>query len=193
MSPRGDNERVKLEVGFWRNVRERDLYSNPLWRTVCELVHWTPGNESFEQAQLRAIRDMPRGLRYYFLIMRFDALWGNGGMESVVLTDDPEGACQLVEATAEALRFHGSDERAGVLEELARVTRVVEPELRAALDRDAPASELRPLYDRITAFDERYDKADRSVNVYARIVRHAHAYPEEYVPRKRSEAQRRAR
>lgn len=179
-----DKKTVTLDRAYWTKVRHRDLYDAPLWPTVCGLVQWTPGGqEPYEQAQLRTAREMPRGLRYYFLIMRLDGLWGNGGMQAVALSDDPAGSWKLVEGAAEALRFHGSDGKANVLDELLAVAKVVEPKLQAAIERDAPESELQALWDQIDAFDDRYDKADPGIDVYARIVKHAHQHPNEYVPK----------
>ena len=179
-----ENKTVTLDRAYWTKVRHRDLYDAPLWPTVCGLIQWTPGGqESSEQAQLRTARGMPKGLRYYFLIMGLDGQWGNGGMQSVVLRDDPAGSWKLVEGAAEALRFHGSDGRAKVLDELLAVAKVVEPKMQAAIERDAPESELQTLWDQIDAFDDRYDKADPDIDVYARIVKHAHQHPDEYVPK----------
>ncbi len=173
---------VTLDRDFWTKVRHRDLYNEPLWPTVLGLVHWEQGRETYGQAGLRAAAGMPRGLRCYFFIMSLDGKWGNGGMQAVVLSDDPESSWKLVEGAAEALRFHGSVKKAQVLDELLSVARIVQPKLWAALNRDAPESELRELWSQIDVFDERYDKADPKVDVYARIVKHAHKHPEEYTP-----------
>lgn len=184
MTMAAEKKTLRLNRPYWTKVRHSDLYNAPLWPTVCGLVQWTPGGqESYHQAQLRAARGMPKGLRYYFFIMGLDGQWGNGGMQSVVLSDDPAGSWKLVERAAEALRFHGSEGKAKVLDELLTVANVVEPKLRAAIERDAPESELQSLWDQIDAFDDRYDKADSEMDVYARIVKHAHQHPEEYVPK----------
>jgi hypothetical protein len=183
MNTPADKRTVTLDRKYWSKVRHRDLYDAPLWPAVCDLVQWTAGQESYEQAQLRTAREMPQGLRYYFFIMRLDGRWGNGGMQAVVLSDDPAGSWELVEGAAEALRFHGSHAKAKVLDELLAVVKMVEPKLQAALDRDAAESELQKLWDQIDVFDKRYDKADPDIDVYARIVRHAHQHPDEYVPK----------
>ena len=178
---------LTLDREYWTKVGHRDLYDVPLWPAVCDLVHWAQDKETYEQAQLRTAEEMPRGLKFYFLIMRLDGQWGNGGMQAVVLSDDPAGSWKLVEGAAEALRFHGSHGKAQVLDELLSVAKVVEPKLQAALERNAPESELQGLWDQIDAYDDRYDKADPDIDVYARIVKHAHKHPEEYVPKSPAE------
>jgi hypothetical protein len=115
--------------------------------------------------------------------MRLDGYWGNGGMQAVVLSDAPANSWRLVAEAANAFRFYGAHEKARVLDELLVVAKVVEPKLRTALERDAPDKEFQALWDQIDVFDDRYDRADPEIDVYARIVKHAHEYPDEYVPK----------
>jgi hypothetical protein len=178
-----ESKPLVLDSHYWSQVGASDLGDEPLWPTVCELVDWTPGaEESYEQAQLRAAGRMPIGLRYYFLIQSFEGNRGNGGMQAVTLEEDAEGCRQLLQGVAEALRFHGCDAKARVLDRLIKVARDVEPQLQAAIARDAAESELQPLWDRIDAFDDLYEQADEEVDLLERIARHAHAHPDLYVP-----------
>ena len=172
-----------LDTHYWSQVRASDLVDAPLWPAVCDLVEWSPeSEESYEQAKLRSAGRMPMGLRYYFLIQSFEGNRGNGGMQAVTLEDDAEACRKMLKAVSEALRFHGCDAKARVLDQLAKVAKKVVPQLQAAIERDAPEDELQPLWDKIDAFDDLYERADEDVDLFERIARHAHAHPDLYVP-----------
>ena len=182
MTQSDTNGPIALDRAYWSKVAHKDLYAAPLWPTVASLVEWNQGKETYETAQLRTAADMPIGLRHYFLIMRFDGLWGNGGMQAVALGDDAEGSWKLITGAAEAFRFHGLHNTASVLDELVSVAKIVAPRLDVDLPTDADEAELEALWNEIDAFNDRYEAADAEIDVYARIVEHAHANPELYVP-----------
>ena len=60
-------------------------YETPGFLDPCFHILEKTKGQNYEQKELHMLSKVPRKLGYYYLIFRYDALWGNGGTQAVAL------------------------------------------------------------------------------------------------------------
>jgi hypothetical protein len=152
-----------------------------LFRNCCKVRDEQPGG-SLEEKELAMLTRIPEKLGHYYLIFRFDGLWGNGGMQAVALDHDASLNSEILQRTVEAHRAYGNEETAALIEKLIPVASAAAMVLNNSEERDIPDAEMESIWATIDAFDAPYEQAGEGGNIYEAMLKDMHQNPQQYVP-----------
>ena len=116
---------------------------------------------NYQKKEIDMLKEVPKKLGYYYLIHRFDGLWGNGGMQAIALDHEIEENKVLLQKTEEAMRYYGFLEKAKIIDELIPIAYEAQKRIDELNERNAGDEEFEPIWARIDAFDARYESADK--------------------------------
>ena len=156
-------------------------YETPGFLDTCHLILEEIEGQNYEKKELRMLELVPKKLGYYYLIFRFDALWGNGGTQAVALDHGLEENKILLEKTAVAMQFYGFSQKAKLIKELIPVAYKAQVDADKLNDREASDEEFQPIWDKLDSFDQRYEDTDRDRNIYRVILDDLKKSPSEYM------------
>lgn len=158
-----------------RGMVEKELsyYEGPglqLCFNILEKLQGEKYKTNYQQKEIDMLKQVPKKLGYYYLIYRFDGLWGNGGMQAIVFDKEIEENKILLKKTAEAMDYYGFREKVKLIKELIPIAYEAQKQSDELLARDAGDEEFEPIWVKIDAFDPRYDSADEGRNMYQAIL-----------------------
>ena len=166
-----------LDEKLWRNVKHENLYLGSISTYIIELIDKEQGR-SFEEKELSFLTKVKPRLGYYYLMLNFDGLWGNGGMQAVTLRDEFDFGIKILNKTIEAFRFYGADKHANLIEKLIPVARKTQKDLENAKKLNKKDEEFKNIWAQIDKFDILYDEVCAEYDPYQKIIEDAHKYPE---------------
>jgi len=153
---------------------------NTVSRTAGAIMESIEG-ATLEEKEVKAITKVfPKKLSYFYCIQMVEGLWGNGGMQQVVLAGRGLDWCEALLGTcAEAYAYYGDTVRAAVVSEL-RANAPRWNERLEELDRqEAPDSEFATVWKEIDAYDARFDIGDLSC--HERLLQDLHEHPGDFL------------
>jgi hypothetical protein len=149
-----------LFEGQLKQLTLEDLYGNDvILLDRLFQIRDAISEESFELKELALLDRVPKKLGYYYLIFRFEGLWGNGGMQAVGLDKAYDANARILTRTAEAFEFFGGKEVGALIREFVPVASKAQREIDAFNDGKAEATdaELARIWAGVDAYGERYE------------------------------------
>ena len=125
---------------------------------------------------------IPKKAGYYYAIFTFEGLWGNGGMQHVMLPDDLEASQEFLQIVESAYRHFGSVKTANLIKELIPKSKIWTIEIEKFADEEPPYPESQKIWNQIDKYDDVYEKtveSDRSA--YNALLKDIHNNPLDYI------------
>lgn len=124
---------------------------------------------------------IPTKAGYYFAILQFEGLWGNGGMQHVVLREELPQTQYLLKLAAEGYEHFGCPKTAALIRELAAKALSWMKQIKALNDAGALEEKFQPIWSAVDAYDARYDKlCEAEPGVYEALLKDIQQNPESY-------------
>ncbi len=161
---------------------ENLLNSNVLMNWIYKLIE--EANGKFHDVKVKnALNDsIPKKAGYYYAIFTFEGLWGNGGMQHVMLPDDLESSQKFLQIVESAYRHFGSIKTANLIKELIPKSRNWTIEIEKFVEEEPPYPESQKIWDQIDQFDDIYENTVESdKNVWDALLEDIHNKPLDYI------------
>lgn len=165
-----------------RRLSLKDLIdTNPLSAWMHHLVDASK-KPLFDDKVVDALQTtIPKKAGYYFAIFQFEGMWGNGGMQHVVLREEIPQTQYLLKLTAEGYEHFGNPKTAALVRELAAQAIPWMEQIIALNKADASEEKFQPVWSAVDAYDARYDKLnEEEPGVYEALLKDIHQKPEDY-------------
>lgn len=165
-----------------RGLSVDDLVNtNPLSAWMHHLVD-SSKQPLFDDKTVDALQTtIPKKAGYYFAIFQFEGLWGNGGMQHVVLREEIPQTQYFLKLAAEGYEHFGCPKTATLIRELAAKATPWMEQIKALNDTDAPDEKFQPIWSAVDAYDARYDKlCEEESGLYEALLKDIHQNPEDY-------------
>jgi|GEM_PF-5868286 len=167
-------------------IEHDDLFNqNPISKWVFEVIEAVPG-ETFDQKELNALeRHLPTNAADLHLIFQFDGRWGNGGMQAIILHDDPEYTLKFLELVSEAFRRQGCQPCADYVGKLREKTVAWTKTAKELEGTEGAEEDWEKLWGEIDAEDDSYDNlTQESPSPYETIANVLKANPKSFIETK---------
>lgn len=165
-----------------RRLSLEDLIDpNPLSAWMHHLVDASK-KSLFDDKVVDALQTtIPKKAGYYYAIFQFEGMWGNGGMQHVVLREEMPQTQYLLKLTAEGYEHFGNPKTAALVRELAAKAIPWMEQITALNQADAPDEKFQPIWSAVDAYDARYDKLnEEEPGLYEALLKDIHQKPEDY-------------
>ncbi len=124
---------------------------------------------------------VPKKAGFYFAISQFEGLWGNGGMQHVLLRYEIEQTQYLLDLTEQAYSYFGCPELSILVKELAKKTITWMKEVNFLNEVGSPIEKFQPIWDEVDKYDDIYDQlSEKEANWYDALLADIKANPEQY-------------
>ncbi|MGB0743158.1 MAG: DMP19 family protein [Opitutales bacterium] len=157
------------------------LDSNPLSEWVFYLID-TSREELFDDKMVDALKtSIPEKAGYYYAISQFEGLWGNGGMQHVLLREEISQTQFFLNAAAEGYEHFDSPQVAMLIRDLAAKTISWMKQIKSLNDLDAPEEEFEPIWSEVDAYDDVFDKLlEEECGAYDALLKDIRTSPQDY-------------
>ena len=154
--------------------------SNVLMNWISFLID-SSEERLFDDKMVDALRNtIPKKAGYYFAVFQFEGLWGNGGMQHVLLREELEQTQYLLKVTASGYEYFGSPKSASLVRELAKKTKVWMSKL-MAMDENTPDEKYEVIWQEVDKYDDVFDKFnEKESDWYEALLKDIHTNPEDY-------------
>lgn len=159
--------------------------SNTLDRWIFDLID-SSKETIWDDKMVDALKNMiPERAGFYFAISQFEGLWGNGGMQHVLIRDEVEQTQYLLDLTVQGYEYFGCPELSNLVKELAKKTISWMNEINSLNATDAPDEQFQPIWDDVDAYDDVYEQlSEKEENWYDALLLDIKAHPEAYTTEK---------
>lgn len=155
--------------------------SNPLSSWIYGLVE-ASNEKVFEDKIVDALKNtIPLKCGYYFAIGQFEGLWGNGGMQHVVLRDEVVQTQHLLGVAAEGYEHYKRPKTAALVRELSSKMPSWMKRIEELRRREAPEYEWRAVWAEVDSYDAIFNGLlDEEGTVYTEMLADIQQYPADY-------------
>lgn len=155
--------------------------SNPLSSWIYGLVE-ASNEKVFEDKIVDALKNtIPLKCGYYFAIGQFEGLWGNGGMQHVVLRDEVVQTQHLLGVAAEGYEHYKRPKTAALVRELSSKMPSWMKRIEELRRREAPEDEWRAVWAEVDSYDVIFNGLlDEEGTVYTEMLADIQQYPADY-------------
>lgn len=158
------------------------LNNNDLLNWIYRLIEEANGDLHDEKVINALINSIPKKSGYYYAILTFEGLWGNGGMQSVMLPDDLESSQTFLNIVESAYRHFGSVKTADLINDLIPKSKKWSMEIEKYIDEEPPYMESQKIWDQIDNYDDIYEKTIESdKSVWDALLEDIHNNPIDYI------------
>jgi len=174
-----------------KKMTEDDLFEeNLLLNYVFAVIEKSALGKSFDEKVKHAVElSLTKNSSRYYFITTFLGMWGNGGMQHVLLCDSDEISLKQwqLKQTVEAFRYYGCKDTADFLTKLVLKSKtwssaIDELYIRELKSEDVKEKEFEQIWGEVDKFDELFGKGFPSdPNVYKEIIQDIRTNPESYV------------
>jgi len=176
-------------VEIVETITAEDLIdTNPLFTWVQEVIEATPGS-SYEEKELAAVKEhLPIPTADAYLIFQMEGLWGNGGMQLIVLDREPGYVPEFLALVAKAYERCGSPKKAKYITQLQKKSEAWEARTAQLEGKVGVDAEWEALWKEIDQEDEVFDAIrEDGPTAYEVIEKELRTNPSSFVV-KRSES-----
>ena len=155
--------------------------SNPLSSWIYGLVE-ASNEKVFEDKIVDALKNtIPLKAGYYVAIEQFEGLWGNGGMQHVVLRDEVFQTQYLLGVAAEGYGHYKRPKTAALVRELSSKMPSWMKRIEELRRLEAPEDEWRAVWAEVDSYDLIFDGlVDEEGTVYTEMLADIQQYPADY-------------
>lgn len=166
-----------------QSLSHEDLIdSNVLMNWIYKLIEEANGKFHDEKVINALNNSIPIKAGYYYAIFTFEGLWGNGGMQHVMLPDDLESSQKFLEIVESAYRHFGAVKTASLIKELIPKSKIWTIEIEKFIDEEPPYPESQKIWDQIDKYDDIYEKTVESdKSAYDPLLEDIHNNPLQYI------------
>jgi hypothetical protein len=138
---------------------------NALSTYIAGVIASAPGDNYNQQMRHALEKELSKAAANFYLVTTFTGMWGNGGMQHVLLCDPDEIADKQLELerTVEAFRYYGCKDTAAFLSDLipkaaAWSKAIGELNSRESESETIPETKFKKIWDEVDKLDEPFDK-----------------------------------
>ena len=151
--------------------------SSPLLRVPHDLLKSVSG-KSHEEKEIEMLRLVPKKLGGYYLVLRLDAFWANGGMQAVALDKHTEASNRLLEFTPVAFELFGCGGIATKLRQILTIASGIARQIDVLCRQEEDDAQFEPLWEKLDSFNDEYDVV--FAQIYTKIISDIQQFPHEW-------------
>ena len=160
-----------------------DLYDGEMvLYNYCIEAWGEDSDDGYLSQELAMLKKVPRKLGFYYLVFRFEALCGEGGIRAVAVEYSPEENAEILRLTGDALRCFGDSKTAVLIDQLVPVSLSVSAKVSELEARNATDPELEAASRPVDVFDARFEEARQNYDIFMPVLEDMHRHPEDYIP-----------
>lgn len=159
-----------------------DLFdSNPLSDWIFHLID-NSEKELYDDKMVDALKTtIPKMAGYYYAITQLEGLWGNGGMQHVLLREEIPQTQFFLKKAAEGYEHFGSPRIARLIRELAAKTIPWMKRIESLKRKEAPDEDFEPIWAEVDAYDDVFEKLlEEKGGVYDALLKDLQKSPNDY-------------
>lgn len=190
--------RVKYAEHWSKKVQKKEVVSPPKLSKLTSLkaddlidsnvlMNWifflidSSEEKFFDDKMVDALQNIiPKKAGYYFAVFQFEGLWGNGGMQHVLLREELEQTQYLLKVAASGYEYFGSLKSASLVRELAKKTKVWMSKL-MSMDDSTPDAKYESIWREVDKYDDVFDNLNKvEGGWYEALLKDIHTNPKDY-------------
>lgn len=171
---------LKVLKAFKMEDLEND---NPLMSWMANLIDRSD-QAYYDYKVMDALQNrIPKKAGYYFCMSQVEGLWGNGGMQQVLLNDQTEPNQYFLRVVGDAYEYFGELRVAKLIRELAAKSIDWIEKIESLNQAEAPEEEFEPIWKEVDSYDDVFDKMLQTceVNPYETLLEDIRKNPRDYV------------
>lgn len=143
--------------------------------------------ELFDDKMVDALKTtIPKKAGYYYAISQCEGLWGNGGLQHVLLREEISQTQFFLKTAAEGYDYFDSPRTAKLIRELAAKTIPWMKRIELLSSQDAPYAAFESLWAEVDAYDKVYDELLKEESaVYKALLKDIKSNPNDYITKKK--------